>query len=61
MTPWSDLKFTQQELDAKNITDLADRPNLSAAEMKERLDSTDIRVRINALLDRMDAIFATQE
>ncbi len=61
MTPWSDLKFTQQELDAKNITDLADRPNLSAAEMKERLDSTDIRVRINALLDRMDAMFANQE
>lgn len=61
MTPWSDLKFTQQELDAKNITDLADRPNLSAAEMKERLDSTDIRVRLNALLDRMDAMFANQE
>ncbi len=61
MTPWSDLKFTQQELDAKNITDLDDRPNLSAAEMKERLDSTDIRVRLNALLDRMDAMFANQE
>ncbi len=61
MTPWSDLKFTQQELDAKNITDLADRPNLSAAEMKERLDCTDIRVRLNALLDRMDAMFANQE
>ena len=44
------LKFTQEELDAKCITSLADRPALSAAQLKERLDSGDIRVRFNALL-----------
>ena len=54
MSRWSELKFTQQELDAKNITDLADRPVLSAAEMKLRLDSGDIRERLNALLDALD-------
>jgi hypothetical protein len=54
MNPWTDLKFTQEELERKSITALADRPELSAAEMKERLDSGDIRIRFNALLDRLE-------
>ena len=49
----SDLKFSEQEIAAKNITALADRPDLSAEEMKERLDSGDIRVKYNALIDEM--------
>ncbi len=61
MSRWSELKFTQQELDAKNITGLADRPALSAEEMKQRLDSGDIRVRLNALLDALDAAVADGE
>lgn len=56
MSRWSELKFTQQELDAKNITGLADRPQLSAEEMKERLDSGDVRVRLNALLDALETV-----
>lgn len=55
MSRWSELKFTQQELDAKSITALDDRPALSAEEMKERLDSGDIRIRLNALLDALEA------
>ncbi len=46
-----DLKFTAEELEAKSITALADRPALSAAQLKERLDSGDIRVKFNALID----------
>lgn len=46
-----DLKFTAEELSAKSITALADRPDLSAAQLKERLDSGDIRVKFNALID----------
>lgn len=57
MSLFTDLKFTQQELDDKSITALADRPELSAAAMKERLDSGDIRVRFNALLDRLETKF----
>lgn len=54
MSSWSDLKFTPAELEAKSITALADRPALSAAEMKERLDSSDLRLRFNALLERLE-------
>ena len=57
MSSFTELKFTQQELDAKSIVALADRPALSGAEMKERLDSGDIRVRFNALLDRLETKF----
>ena len=57
MSQFTDLKFTQQELDDKSITTLADRPELSAAAMKERLDSGDIRLRFNALLDRLETKF----
>ncbi len=52
----SDLKFTQAEMTAKSVTALADRPALSAAEMKERLDSGDIRVKFNALIDYLAAV-----
>lgn len=45
------LKFTEAEMAAKSITALDDRPALSAAEMKERLDSGDIRVKLNGLVD----------
>ena len=51
----SDLKFTEAEMAAKSVTALADRPALSAAEMKERLDSGDIRVRLNAVVDGVQA------
>ncbi len=47
----TDLKFTPEEIAAKSIENLADRPELSAAEMKARLDSCDIREKFNALLD----------
>ena len=49
----TDLKFTAEELAAKSITDLADRPALSAAQLKERLDSGDIRIKFNALIDHL--------
>ena len=57
MSVWTDLKFNQQELDRKSVVALADRPELSAAEMKERLDSGDIRLRLNALLDQLETKF----
>lgn len=57
MSQWTDLKFTQHEMDGKSIVALADRPELSAAAMKERLDSGDIRVRFNALLDQLETKF----
>ena len=57
MSVLEDLKFTPSELEAKSVTALADRPLLSAAEMKERLDSSDIRLRFNALLDRLENNF----
>ena len=57
MSSFTELKFTQQELDAKSIVALAARPALSGAEMKERMDSGDIRVRFNALLDRLETKF----
>lgn len=47
----SDLKFTEEQIAAKSITALADRPELSAAELKERLDSCDIRNAFNGLVD----------
>ncbi len=47
----ADLKFTSEEIAAKSIESLADRPELSAAEMKARLDSGDIRKKFNALID----------
>lgn len=49
----TDLKFTPEEIAAKSIETLADRPELSAAEMKARLDSGDIRERFNALIDHL--------
>ncbi len=54
MSKWSDLKFTPAELEAKDIIGLDDCPQLSADEMKERLDSGDVRERLNALLDVLD-------
>lgn len=47
----SELKFTEEELAAKSVTALEDRPQLSAAEMKRRLDSGDIRERFNQAMD----------
>ena len=52
---WSELKFTPEELAAKQITTLADRPALSAAEMKLRLDCCDVRERFNRLLELLEA------
>ena len=57
----TDLKFTQEELDAKRITVLADRPVLSAAQLKERLDSSDIRLKLNALIDLLAAESGKEE
>ncbi len=51
----SDLKFTEAEMVAKSVTALADRPELSAAELKERMDSGDIRVKMNAVIDDVAA------
>lgn len=53
----TDLKFTADEIAAKSIQTLADRPELSAAEMKERLDSGDIRTKFNALIDYLATKF----
>ena len=50
----SELKFPEEEMAAQSVTALADRPELSAAELKERLDSGDIRVKINAVLDDLE-------
>ena len=47
----SELKFTEEELAAKSVTALEDRPQLSAAEMKAKLDSGDIRERFNQAMD----------
>lgn len=57
----NELKFTQAELDAKSITALADRPALSAAELKERLDSCDIRLRLNGLIDGLSRVMVFAE
>lgn len=46
-----DLKFTEKELASKSIIALEDRPCLSAAEMKARFDSGDIRERFNQAMD----------
>lgn len=51
----SDLKFTEEQMASKSVTALADRPALSAAALKERLDSGDIRVRLNAVIDAVMA------
>lgn len=50
----SDLKFSEEEMADKSVIALADRPELSAAELKARLDSGDIRERINALIDALE-------
>lgn len=50
----SDLKFTEEQLAAKSITALDDRPDLSADELKERLDSCDIREAYNGLIDQVE-------
>ena len=61
MSIWNDLKFGPQELEAKSISTLADRPNLSADQLKERLDSGDIRLRFNQLLDRLEEKFSEEQ
>ncbi len=50
------LCFTEEEIQAKSITSLADRPELSAEEMKYRLDSGDIRLRFNALIEQLESM-----
>lgn len=57
----ADLKFTEDEMAAKQITSLADRPALSAGELKERFDSGDIRTRLNTVLDALPENFAAKE
>ncbi|MBQ7095515.1 MAG: hypothetical protein IJN80_03595 [Clostridia bacterium] len=47
----TDLKFTEEELAAKSVIALDDRPQLSAAQMKAKLDSGDIRERFNQTMD----------
>lgn len=61
MSDWSKLKFGPQEMEAKSIVSLADRPNISAEELKERLDSGDIRLRFNQLLDRLEEQFSEEK
>lgn len=61
MSIWNDLKFGPQEMEAKSISTLADRPNLSADQLKERLDSGDIRLRFNQLLDRLEEKFSEEQ
>ena len=61
MSDWTTLKFGPQEMEAKSIVSLADRPNISAEELKERLDSGDIRLRFNQLLDRLEEQFSEEK
>lgn len=61
MSDWTKLKFDPQEMEAKSIVSLADRPNISAEELKERLDSGDIRLRFNQLLDRLEEQFSEEK
>lgn len=49
----TDLKFTEEEMAAKSVTALEDRPQLSAAQMKAKLDSGDIRERFNQAMDAL--------
>lgn len=58
MSIWNNLKFGTQEMQAKSISTLADRPNISAEELKSRLDSGDIRLRFNQLLDHLEEKFS---
>lgn len=51
----TDLKFTEEEMANKSVTALEDRPQLSAAEMKAKLDSGDIRERFNRAMDTLEA------
>ncbi len=60
MSIWNNLKFGPQEMEAKSISTLADRPNISAEELKTRLDSGDIRLRFNQLLDRLEEKFSEE-
>ncbi len=60
MSIWNNLKFGPQEMEAKSVSTLADRPNISAEELKTRLDSTDIRLRFNQLLDRLEEKFSEE-
>lgn len=60
MSIWNNLKFSSQEMESKSISTLADRPKISAEEMKARLDSGDIRLRFNQLLDRLEEEFGEE-
>ena len=60
MSIWNDLKFDSQEMVAKSVSTLADRPNISAEELKFRLDSGDIRLRFNQLLNRLEEKFSEE-
>lgn len=60
MSVWNDLKFDAQEIEAKSISTLADRPNIAAEELKARLDSGDIRLRFNQLLDQLEEKFSEE-
>ncbi len=60
MSIWNELKFDSQEMEAKSISTLADRPNIAAEELKARLDSGDIRLRFNQLLDRLEEKFSEE-
>ena len=58
MTQISDIKYTISDLEAKSVTTLADRPAISAADLKFRLDGNDIRTRINLLADAIEELQA---
>ncbi len=60
MSIWNELKFDSQEMEAKSVSILADRPNISAEELKFRLDSGDIRLRFNQLLNRLEEKFSEE-
>ena len=61
MTQISEIKYTISDMAEKDVTVLADRPQISATDLKYRLDSNDIRRRINILADAIEALQAGEE
>ncbi len=61
MSTFTSVQFTEEELAAKQVTTLPDRPTLSADEMKNRLDSSDIREKLNGLLPALDDALAQMQ
>jgi len=60
MSSFAEMKFTEEELAGKSVESLADRPARGAAEMKTRLDSCDIREKLNQVLDALDTALAAK-